>query len=80
MVTLMLLMRPWRASNHNTWPGCFYMFACPLCSFVYTVNSFEKIAEDMETMKRRHLEMVQELEENFLVTARENQVGVWMET
>ncbi|XP_041793880.1 GRIP1-associated protein 1 [Chelmon rostratus] len=32
-----------------------------------------QIAEDMEAMKRRHLEMVQELEENFQVTARENQ-------
>ncbi|CAJ1067961.1 kinesin-like protein KIN-14I [Xyrichtys novacula] len=32
-----------------------------------------QIAEDMETMKRKHLEMVQELEENFQVTARENQ-------
>ncbi|XP_074525823.1 putative LOC110439812 homolog [Halichoeres trimaculatus] len=32
-----------------------------------------QIAQDMETMKRRHLEMVQELEENFQITARENQ-------
>ncbi|XP_070819945.1 uncharacterized protein [Chaetodon trifascialis] len=32
-----------------------------------------QIAEDMQAMKRRHLEMVQELEENFQVTARENQ-------
>ncbi|XP_049435152.1 uncharacterized protein LOC125890520 [Epinephelus fuscoguttatus] len=32
-----------------------------------------QIAEDMEAMKRRHLEMMQELEENFQVTARENQ-------
>ncbi|XP_068994666.1 BICD family-like cargo adapter 1 [Embiotoca jacksoni] len=27
----------------------------------------------MEAMKKRHLEMVQDLEENFLITARENQ-------
>ncbi|XP_044053142.1 kinesin-like protein KIN-14I isoform X2 [Siniperca chuatsi] len=32
-----------------------------------------QIAEDMEAMKRRHLEMVQELEENFQITAQENQ-------
>ncbi|GAA6220911.1 kinesin-like protein KIN-14I isoform X1 [Lates japonicus] len=32
-----------------------------------------QIAEDMEAMKRRHLEMVRELEENFQLTARENQ-------
>ncbi|KAM8760480.1 putative LOC110439812 homolog [Acanthopagrus schlegelii] len=32
-----------------------------------------QIAEDMEAMKRRHLEMVQELEENFHIAARENQ-------
>ncbi|XP_042277167.1 kinesin-like protein KIN-14E [Thunnus maccoyii] len=32
-----------------------------------------QIAEDMEAMKKRHLEMVQELEENFQMTARENQ-------
>ncbi|XP_034548401.1 kinesin-like protein KIN-14I [Notolabrus celidotus] len=32
-----------------------------------------QIAEDVEAMKRRHLEMVQELEENFQITARENQ-------
>ncbi|KAI3371893.1 hypothetical protein L3Q82_006766 [Scortum barcoo] len=32
-----------------------------------------QIAEDMEAMKRRHLEMVQELEENFQITARETQ-------
>ncbi|XP_041642946.1 kinesin-like protein KIN-14I [Cheilinus undulatus] len=32
-----------------------------------------QIAEDMEAMKRRHVEMMQELEENFQVTARENQ-------
>ncbi|KAM7391576.1 hypothetical protein PAMP_022257 [Pampus punctatissimus] len=32
-----------------------------------------QIAEDIEAMKKRHLEMVQELEENFQVTARENQ-------
>ncbi|XP_050930844.1 uncharacterized protein si:dkey-96l17.6 [Lates calcarifer] len=32
-----------------------------------------QIAEDMEAMKRRHLEMVHELEENFQLTARENQ-------
>ncbi|CAB1432226.1 unnamed protein product [Pleuronectes platessa] len=31
-----------------------------------------QVAEDMEAMKRRHLDMVQELEENFQITAREN--------
>ncbi|XP_076020795.1 putative LOC110439812 homolog [Genypterus blacodes] len=36
-------------------------------------NCVTQIAEDMEAMKRRHLEMVQELEENFHSTARENQ-------
>ncbi|KAF3696001.1 Kinesin-like protein KIFC3 [Channa argus] len=30
-----------------------------------------QIAEDMEAMKKTHLEMVQELEENFQITARE---------
>ncbi|XP_074495908.1 putative LOC110439812 homolog [Sebastes fasciatus] len=34
---------------------------------------YRSIAEDMEAMKRRHLEMVHELEESFQVTARENQ-------
>ncbi|TKS79083.1 Kinesin-like protein KIFC3 [Collichthys lucidus] len=34
---------------------------------------FTQIAEDMEAMQRRHLEMVQEMEENFQITARENQ-------
>ncbi|XP_025752879.1 putative LOC110439812 homolog [Oreochromis niloticus] len=33
-----------------------------------------QIAKDMETMSKRHLEMVQELEENFQMTVRENQV------
>ncbi|XP_039476697.1 kinesin-like protein KIN-14E [Oreochromis aureus] len=32
-----------------------------------------QIAKDMETMSKRHLEMVQELEENFQMTVRENQ-------
>ncbi|KAF0033480.1 hypothetical protein F2P81_013546 [Scophthalmus maximus] len=32
-----------------------------------------QIADDMAAMKRRHLEMVQELEENLQITARENQ-------
>ncbi|KAG7241496.1 hypothetical protein INR49_025697, partial [Caranx melampygus] len=32
-----------------------------------------QIAEDMEAMKRRHLDMVRELEENFQITARETQ-------
>ncbi|XP_026176871.1 putative LOC110439812 homolog [Mastacembelus armatus] len=32
-----------------------------------------QIAKDMVAMKRRHLEMVQELKENFQITARENQ-------
>ncbi|XP_029618203.1 uncharacterized protein LOC115199850 [Salmo trutta] len=32
-----------------------------------------QIAEDMQTMKSRHLEMVQELEENFQIASRENQ-------
>ncbi|XP_063753553.1 uncharacterized protein LOC134873681 [Eleginops maclovinus] len=32
-----------------------------------------QIAEDMGAMKRKHLEMVQELEESFQVTARKNQ-------
>ncbi|KAK2837522.1 hypothetical protein Q5P01_014734 [Channa striata] len=31
-----------------------------------------QIAEDMEAMKRTHQEMLQELEENFQITAREN--------
>ncbi|KAF3851088.1 hypothetical protein F7725_012860 [Dissostichus mawsoni] len=33
----------------------------------------KQIAEDMGAMKRKHLEKVQELEENFQVTARRNQ-------
>ncbi|KAM3610694.1 uncharacterized protein V6R79_007477 [Siganus canaliculatus] len=32
-----------------------------------------QIAEDMEAMKRKHMEVVQEMEENFQITARENQ-------
>ncbi|XP_039875446.1 kinesin-like protein KIN-14E [Simochromis diagramma] len=32
-----------------------------------------QIAKDMESMSKRHLEMVQELEENFQMTMRENQ-------
>nr|XP_013765335.1 PREDICTED: kinesin-like calmodulin-binding protein [Pundamilia nyererei] len=32
-----------------------------------------QIAKDMESMSKRHLEMVQELEENFQVTMQENQ-------
>lgn len=35
-----------------------------------------QIADDVMTMKSRHLEMVQELEENFLIASRENQVQV----
>nr|XP_046242843.1 GRIP and coiled-coil domain-containing protein 1 [Scatophagus argus]XP_046242844.1 GRIP and coiled-coil domain-containing protein 1 [Scatophagus argus]XP_046242845.1 GRIP and coiled-coil domain-containing protein 1 [Scatophagus argus]XP_046242846.1 GRIP and coiled-coil domain-containing protein 1 [Scatophagus argus]XP_046242848.1 GRIP and coiled-coil domain-containing protein 1 [Scatophagus argus]XP_046242849.1 GRIP and coiled-coil domain-containing protein 1 [Scatophagus argus]XP_04624285 len=33
-----------------------------------------QITEDMEAMRRRHLEVLQDLEENFEITARENQV------
>jgi len=41
---------------------------------VCTIETPKQIAEDMEAMKRRHLEMVQELEENYQTTAREKQV------
>lgn len=48
------------------------MFVSFMCLCV--VHGPQQIAEDMEAMKRRHLEMVQELEANFQITARENQV------
>lgn len=38
------------------------------------VPRLKQIAEDMEAMRKRHLEVVQELEENFQITAMENQV------
>lgn len=41
---------------------------------VFLLYNPKQIAEDMEAMKRRHLEMVHELEESFQVTALENQV------
>lgn len=55
-------------------PRCFFcVCVSPLCIcvFIYTPK---QIAEDMEAMKRRHQLIVQELEENFQITARENQV------
>lgn len=33
-----------------------------------------QITDDMEAMKRRHLEMIQELEANFRITVGEKQV------
>lgn len=35
---------------------------------------YKQIAEDMKAMKKRHLQTVQELEENFQFTAQETQV------
>ncbi|TNN86433.1 hypothetical protein EYF80_003203 [Liparis tanakae] len=39
----------------------------------HTAETTKQIAEDMEAMKRRHLEMVHELEENYQATAQEKQ-------
>lgn len=47
----------------------------PVCELLLCRTYTPKqIAEDIEAMKRRHLEVVQELEENLKITARENQV------
>lgn len=36
--------------------------------------TLQQMAKDMDAMKRRHFEMVQKLEENLQITARETQV------
>lgn len=50
---------------------CYFVCHLCVCVFVYTPK---QVAEDMEAMKRRHQLMVQELEENFQITAQKNQV------
>lgn len=70
MAALMLILWPGRAF-HQYQAVILCVSPLCICAFVYAPK---QIAEDMETMKRRHRLMVQELEENFQITARENQV------
>lgn len=51
-----------------------FPFSLTLCIVVYILSSYQQMTDDMMAMKNRHEEMIKELEKNFLMASRENQV------